>query len=59
MDKEKVNTGAAADGELIADAIYAGLTEVAGAIRELAKAIAGEEEAPASGFAYLDTPRGK
>jgi hypothetical protein len=42
----------------VADAIYAGLTEIAAAIRELAKSLKGDEDGePVRGGNYLDGSR--
>lgn len=60
MDKKEVQSSEEAaeisgDALAIADAIFAGLTEIAGAIRELSRSINNEEqEAPAEKETYLD-----
>jgi hypothetical protein len=49
---------ASGDTIVIADAIYAGLAEIAGAIREVAKALAGDEVGePDESEVYLDGTR--
>lgn len=65
MVKETISENAGADAgipqsgiEIIGDAIYAGLCEIAGAIRELAKAQAGDEIGdPVESDTYLDGSR--
>jgi hypothetical protein len=64
MVKETIRENAGADEAIpyegiaiIGDAIYAGLCEIAGAIKELAKAQMGDEGEPVESDTYLDGSR--
>lgn len=59
MDEKEAERGggaveASGDAIVIGESIYAGLSEIAGAIEKLAKALTGDDEPPVESETYLD-----